>query len=65
MPRPGRRRWCADDLDPIHIDDFAGFAPRHAAALDARSTSSEPGFIDLTISALTSFGAGRPGSGPS
>ena len=27
----------------------------------ARSTSTEPGFIDLTISALTSFGAGRPG----
>src|SRR5690349_20952678 len=27
----------------------------------ARSTSTEPGFIDFTMSAETSFGAGRPG----
>ena len=27
----------------------------------ARSISTEPGFIEATCSALTSFGAGRPG----
>ena len=67
--KPGGRRrdapgdiGVADDLDAIGFDDLAGpcastLPPRSTA----RSTSTEPGFMDLTISALTSFGAGRPG----
>jgi len=71
-PRRVRRRdaatrpcdvGVADDLDAIELDDFVGaLRLRHCRrASIARSISTEPGFIDFTMSAVTSLGAGRPG----